>query len=371
MCNYITSSLIYYLVKCLFTQYNCFLLNEYLIIILYKMKGLKTLDFFQKMALDNVTQPTILGSLLSLSAIALIFFLLTTEVMNYFTPTIKKDTIVYHDPDQKSRINVNMGILIPNVPCYILSVDQEDSIGNHRMDIRDTLTKMKMNLKDIKDSMVTTTQHSPEVVIKAISDNEGCYISGHVPISKVPGDIHISFHNYADHFRHIRETRKDIFTKISLNHKMNSITFGDSGLKEKILERFGFNENTAFDRGAKLPNYEKEIIRQNYDYFIKIIPHLFVDNIRGEQYLGYQYSLTSKTREYDVDSNEMPIIKINYDLSPVTMKITLQPKSFAHSLTHICAIVGGVFVIFSMLNRLLLAFCDFKSSEKKGVASKE
>ncbi len=79
--------------------------------------------------------------------------------------------------------------------------------------------------------------------------------------------------------------------------------------------------------------------------------------------------MTTREREHNSDGQEMPIVIFHYDLSPITMKFTLQRKSFAHTLTHICAIVGGVYVIFSILNRILLAFCDFSASDKKGVAA--
>lgn len=151
-----------------------------------------------------------------------------------------------------------------------------------------------------------------------------------------------------------------------MNHRISMINFGDKKLNDQILERFGFSEHSAFNRMDELKdNIDKE--RKSYDYFIKLIPHLFVDEIRNEDYIGYEYSLSSRARDYDADSREMPIIQINYDMSPITMKITLFRKSFAHTLTHVCAIVGGVYVIFSMLNRFLLAFCDISVNDRRNV----
>jgi hypothetical protein len=338
------------------------------------MKGIKSFDFFQKIAVDNVTQPTIIGSALSVSAISLIFFLLLREVIDFLTPSIKRETMVYHDPDQNSKIKVNLILSYPNVPCHILSVDQEDSIGNHRMDISDTLTKRR-NSKTSQLGMELDRGNrgyiEVETVVKAVSEGEGCVIQGFVPISKVPGDIHISHHNYADLFNYLRSERRDLFTKTSLNHKLINLYFGDMEINSDKLHRFGYDDKTnGFNRLNDLPNYEKPFERKNYDYFIKLIPHVFEDKIRGETFTAYQYSMTTRSRDYDTESQEMPIIIFHYDLSPITMKVTLSGKSFAHSLTHICAIVGGVYVIFSILNRLVLAFCDFNSSsEKKGVAA--
>lgn len=336
------------------------------------MKGLKNFDFFQKIAVDNVTQPTILGSFLSLSAIALITFLLIREAFDFITPSIKKETVIMYDKDQKSKINVNIDVIFPHIPCGLLSVDQEDQVGNHRMDISDTLEKWRTspNKAPLKHINSARGIADPDKLVKEINDGEGCHIKGFVPISKVPGDIHISHHNYADMFYYLKSERQDLFAKISLSHKVDHIYFGDREPNTKILERFGFNEmQSAFNQIAGLPNYQIDNVKKNYDYFIKLIPHVFVDEVRGETYSGFQYSMTTRERQYNSHSNEMPIIIFHYDLSPITMKVTLQSKSFAHALTHICAIVGGIYVIFSILNRLMLSFFDFSSSEKKGVAA--
>lgn len=156
------------------------------------MKGIKNFDFFQKIAVDNVTQPTIFGSLLSLSAISLIIFLLIREIFDWLIPSTRTETIVYHDQDQKSKINVNLNIFFHNIPCHILSVDQEDSVGNHKMDISDTIEKTRLSQSSSKIGVHQRGPMTIEQVSKSITDLEGCLISGYIPISKVPGDIHIS-----------------------------------------------------------------------------------------------------------------------------------------------------------------------------------
>jgi len=251
----------------------------------------------------------------------------------------------------------------------MLSVDQEDSIGNHRLDIHDTLSKKRTShtMAPINEPTYVNGEIDPEKVAKAITDGEGCNIIGFIPISKVPGDIHVSFHGYADIFSYFKHVRADLYPKISLNHRLISLNFGNTDLNERILSRFGL-ESSAF-KPETYPNYQNEKQRKNYDYFIKLIPHLFIDHTRGETYTGYQYSMTSRAREYEPDGNEMPIVYVHYDLSPITMKYTLQSKSFLHSLTHICAIVGGIYVIFNLINRVLLSLCDFTGSDKKGVSA--
>ena len=252
----------------------------------------------------------------------------------------------------------------------MISVDQEDSVGNHRMDVRDTLNKNRISKEGtIINEPITGFIHTDKLE-EAITKQEGCMITGFVPITKVKGDIHISFHNYADLYNYLRIERKDLFEKISMNHKLTFLNFGDISTNDVILKRFNLdhetNEHSAFNNPNNLPNFVNENTRKSYDYFIKLIPHIFDDFIHeSEEKFGYQYSMTSRSKDFNADSNQMPIVVINYDFSPISMRFNLESKSVLHSITHVCAIVGGVFVIFSILNRVFLSFFEFSSSSER------
>lgn len=335
------------------------------------MNSLRSLDFFQKISVDNITKPTIVGSILSISAITIISFLLIREIFDLFTPYISRDSHVIQDHDHKTKINVNINIKFPNIPCNLISVDQEDSIGNHRMDISDTLTKQYVDSNGqtyFYDK--NTINNSLENLYDALINNRGCVIEGYIPISKVPGDIHISFHNYGILYSILKQERKDLFLKLSMNHKISSLTFGEVAYNQRLLSRFGYAEkkkskltsknDNNFNHNKNLPSYENEKSKNNYDYFIKLIPHYFEDNIYSTVHTGYQFSMTSKSRTFDAESEKMPIVLINYDFSPISMVLKLESKSLLHFLTHVCAIVGGVYVIFSILNRFFVSLVDSK-----------
>lgn len=337
------------------------------------MKSLRSLDFFQKISVDNITKPTLVGSILSISAISIMIFLLIREIFDVLTPFISKNSHVIQDQAQKAKINVNLNIKFPNVPCNLISVDQEDSVGNHRLDITDTITKQYID----REGNTSFFEQNPskntiENLYDAITKNKGCLIDGYISVSKVPGDIHISFHHYGDIYSKLREQRKDLFGKISMNHKINSLTFGNIANNKYLLHRFGYGDSAEvskftssydnnFNQNKKLPSFENEKAKKNYDYFIKLIPHYFEDKIYNTVDTGYQFSMTSKSRPFDGEtSEEMPIVIINYDFSAISMVLKLESKSFLHFLTHVCAIIGGVYVIFSIINTFLVSFIEFK-----------
>jgi uncharacterized integral membrane protein len=53
-----------------------------------------------------------------------------------------------------------------------------------------------------------------------------------------------------------------------------------------------------------------------------------------------------------------------YDFTPVNMKITKEQRDLPRFLVNLCAIVGGVFVIFGLINRSLLSMQDQVNANK-------
>ena len=105
--------------------------------------GFKTFDFFQKVALDNVTKPTLIGSLLSISAISIMIFLFIRQLKDFYSYHTKTDSVVYQPKNADEQLSINMELLFNSVPCHLLSLDTVDIINNHRGDISDTITKKK------------------------------------------------------------------------------------------------------------------------------------------------------------------------------------------------------------------------------------
>jgi endoplasmic reticulum-Golgi intermediate compartment protein 3 len=55
----------------------------------------------------------------------------------------------------------------------------------------------------------------------------------------------------------------------------------------------------------------------------------------------------------EVHKNVVPGVFIIYDLSPIMVHITETRKSFLHFLTNLCAVIGGVFTIAGILDRVV------------------
>lgn len=318
---------------------------------------MKAFDLFQKVTVDNTSRPTLIGAILSVSAIIIMSYVLLKQLNEYFfLPLIQKDTIIFQDDNMTETVPVNIGLTFPNLPCSVISVDQEDLVGHHRLNIQDTLTKLPIDVFGVPNNN-NFDGHRTSQLKEAIEKGEGCFLEGFIPISKVQGDIHISYHAYRDIFSYMLES--GLSQKVSMAHKFSLFNFGDTTISKKILEQFELNElSDNFNRIENLPDFSKKSkegsVNSNldFDYFVKIIPQVFEDEYSGKRTVAYQYSLSSKAKTRE-DTLHMPIIMINYDYSPVGVKYTLKRRYFSHLITNICALVGGVFVIFSIINSIM------------------
>ena len=94
---------------------------------------------------------------------------------------------------------------------------------------------------------------------------------------------------------------------------------------------------------------------RNYFKFCKLVPHIFIDSTEGgheRDYETWSYSLTQNSKE--TDNNLSLHIQITLEFSSLTMQISRSNNSLARFLINLCAIVGGTFVVFGMLNSAVM-----------------
>ena len=309
----------------------------------------KAFDFFQKVTLDNVTKPTLIGSLLSLSAISIMVFLFFRQLIDFYSYHTKTDSVVHQPQNADDQISVNMELLFNSVPCNLLSLDTVDIMNNHKGDISDTLQKKKYYHSNRKIGEKFLTNRDVANLAKAVNNNEGCALVGKIKVNQVPGEYHISFHNYRGLWRDFNQKHRDLVSKIKLSHSFQSLSFGDTS--QRVVKRFELDPNLFFRNFENINTFADNQLL-NYNYFVKIIPYMLVDENWGSTYYAYSFSLTSKSTPFDPNYDEMPIVTIRYEFSPIMMKVTHLKRDYLHFLTHVSAIIGGVFVVFSIINRL-------------------
>merc|ERR1712241_477986 len=95
-----------------------------------------------------------------------------------------------------------------------------------------------------------------------------------------------------------------------------------------------------------------------FHYYIKLVPTQILSRWGDEVYTN-QYAVTDSARNVQVRSGELsglPGVFIVYDFSPFLMQRTEKTKPWSYIFTSICAIIGGVFSIASLVEMIVNGF---------------
>lgn len=90
-----------------------------------------------------------------------------------------------------------------------------------------------------------------------------------------------------------------------MNHKINKITFGNEKYYNTIKKTFGLmdeGQHCIFnmfdgDRVNEDLKADPEDVSQDYFYFLKLVPHVFVDHIEQVERSSYSYSLNHNKKD--------------------------------------------------------------------------
>jgi hypothetical protein len=110
-------------------------------------------------------------------------------------------------------------------------------------------------------------------------------------------------------------------------------------------------------------------VNRLFQYYIKVVPTVY-KSLTGGVIRTNQYSVTEHERELSHDSGHgLPGVffmysfcfvsfcffnlLFRYDLSPITVQYTEIKQSLPHFLTSLCAIIGGVFTVFSLFDSIV------------------
>lgn len=172
----------------------------------------------------------------------------------------------------------------------------------------------------------------------------GCNVHGYIEISKVAGRIHVTpGHSFQFHGRTLHDLSALRDHQLDLSHKIKHLSFGES-YPGQVNPLDGVEKRAAND---------DEKVGQ-HEYFIRIVPTTyklsFARKLRTNQ---YSQSYFFRKSDPNKGGQLIPGLFLSYDLSPIHIEVEESRKSFFHFLVQLCAIIGGVFTVASMLSMFL------------------
>ena len=94
--------------------------------------------------------------------------------------------------------------------------------------------------------------------------------------------------------------------------------------------------------------YEVQEIPQDFYYYLKVVPHEFMDFISQERESSYSYSLSANIKRADAPRSPQATLIIDY--APLKVVITRRKRELGQFLINVCSILGGVGVLCGLLN---------------------
>ncbi|XP_010923699.1 uncharacterized protein [Elaeis guineensis] len=342
-----------------------------------RLQSLRNFDAFPR-AEEHLLKKTHSGAIVSIIGLVIMFTLFVHELKYYLTTyTVHQMSV---DLKRGETLPIHINMTFPALPCEVLSVDAIDMSGKHEVDLDTSIWKLRMN----KEGQVIGTEYLSDLVEKehsglkhedsdhhehssqekhehgfgtdaekmvknvkqAIQNGEGCRVYGVLDVQRVAGNFHISVHGLSIHVaQQIFNGLKDV----NVSHVIHDLSFGPSypGIHNPLDGTTRILHDTS----------------GTFKYYIKIVPTEY-------RYLSKtvlptnQFSVT----EYFIPLREIerswPAVYFLYDLSPITVTIKEERRSFLHFITRLCAVLGGTFALTGMLDRWMYRIIEAATQSK-------
>ena len=138
-------------------------------------------------------------------------------------------------------------------------------------------------------------------------------------------------------------------------------------IQSRLKRRFkDVNLNPLNDVISKAPNVDEPKgppLAYSYNYYLTAVKCNFEEKSRPRN-TAYQFTVSKSTSQ--VGGNQMPQVKfqyykpniyiyiyIRYEFSPIYVKYTIEESNFLHFLVNLCAIIGGLFTVFGIIDGII------------------
>lgn len=188
--------------------------------------------------------------------------------------------------------------------------------------------KQEIKAAELRDFMDGDGKHDPAV--------EGCRVEGFVTAPKVPSVLVV-----APHF----SSHSVDFARVNVSHVIHHLSFGSlfttkelKILPGEVARNMHHLEETEF--ASKHSN-------ETHEHYLKIVGTSYT-------YLHHgtldTYKYTHYAAAFHSSETFLPTVRLNFDLSPVHVSVVEARKPLYRFLTNLCAIIGGTFTVFGLLD---------------------
>ncbi|KAL0089075.1 endoplasmic reticulum vesicle transporter-domain-containing protein [Phycomyces blakesleeanus] len=359
--------------------------------------------------LDDFRVKTLTGASVTVISAIIIIFLVLSELIAYRTPTWVPELIV--DKGRKEKMTINFNITFPKMPCHMLSLDIMDDSGEHITGYSHDVYKVRLDLMGVQiksekeqklgdntkaaekallapdscgscygavssreDKCCNTCEDVREAYVNMgwglgdtdkieqclregwrerieTQSNEGCNVHGHLSVNKVRGNFHIApGQAFQQSSMHVHDLNNFIAGapdghSFDLSHNIHRLKFGpDTNDENEAI--------MAITNSLAGTNKVTDKTRVVYQYFLKIVS-TELRPLSGNPIYTNQYAYTQNERVLQEGNNGLPGVFFNMDISPMMIIYRETRPSFTSFITGVFAIVGGIFTVAGLLDRVM------------------
>eukprot|EP01084_Bolivina_argentea_P003305 6206_1 len=308
----------------------------------------KSLDLFQKIDSPNEKESRVRtesGGCLSIIGIALIAWLVLSQLYYYIFPLRREHLIV--DKMYDKKLDIRFDITFHSIPCSSLGVDVMDVTGEQQVHVNQDVTKQRLDLQGNKLGKAVNEKNGIESMLfqymRMDRSAEGCRVTGQLHIQKVSGNFHLALGAAHDiHGKHIHQFVLSDIPRFNCSHTINELSFGE------------------YFPGQQLPlNTMSHTIEKEgggvFTYNLKIIPVEYLSAMGYKTYsntysYSYKYRHIPPTQPGQRMQAALPGIFFVYKINPYMLQISKERESFVSFIVNLCAIAGGIFAISGFLD---------------------
>ncbi|XP_075981825.1 endoplasmic reticulum-Golgi intermediate compartment protein 2 [Anticarsia gemmatalis] len=327
----------------------------------------KELDAFSKVP-EEYVDSTPVGGTFSVITFFIIMWLVYSEFSYYLDSNLVFKFMPDIDMDEKLRINIDMTVAMPcsNIGADILDSTSQSVFGFGELQEEDTWFELTQEQQDAFDavkyinSYLREEYHSikdllwkkghgsvrgtiPARKTKPNRRPDACRLHGVLTLNKVAGNFHVtagkSLHLPRGHI-HLNMLFDD--TPQNFSHRIHRLSFGSPA--NGIIYPLEGDEKITTDENML------------YQYFIEVVP-TDVDTT-FESIKTFQYSVKELERpiSHSKGSHGVPGVFFKYDMAALKIKVLDEKENIAQFTLRLFSIIGGIYVIVSFINTLVLAF---------------
>ncbi|CAO2835955.1 unnamed protein product [Amaranthus hypochondriacus] len=276
-----------------------------------------------------------------------------------------------HDPEADGRVvlgNVDCTVQVdlcrrhhiqgyPSIRVFRKGSDVKDDHGHHEHESyygdRDTDSLVKfieslvspIALENKALALEDKSGNKTEHIKRPAPSAGGCRIEGFVRVKKVPGNLIVSARSGSHSFDASKMNMSHIITHLSFGKRITPKVMSDV---KRIIPYLGASHDRLSGRSYITldDSTDANVTIEHYLQVVKTEVKTSNDRTLVEE---HEYTAHSSL----VQSHDIPVAKFHFELSPMQVLITENPRSFSHFITNVCAIIGGVFTVAGILDSIL------------------